>query len=221
MKHFRLTSLAGMAAGVAILLASTGCCQKEKQLNQELSQRLGDAREANKKLRQDLDKAESQANSQRNQLNAKDMTIASLRGEVQSLQQRLGEKGPTGPGEWEKGLVGDRVTLASDILFPAGRAKLTAQGKTSLNKIVADLKSTYAGRPVRVYGYTDTDPIRKTKHLWSDNLDLSLNRASEVTRYLRSQGIDAKSIETIGMGEQFPLSSKAKSRRVEIIVIKE
>jgi outer membrane protein OmpA-like peptidoglycan-associated protein len=221
MKHFRLTSLAGMAAGVAILLASTGCCQQEKKLNQELSQRLGDAREANKKLRQDLEEVESQAGTLRNQLNAKDMTIASLRGEVQRLQQRLGEQGPTSPGEWEKGLVGDRVTLASDILFPAGRAKLTAKGKTSLNKIVADLKSTYAGRPVRVYGYTDTDPIRKTKHLWSDNLDLSLNRAAEVTRYLRSQGIDAKNIETIGMGEQFPLSSKAKSRRVEIIVIKE
>ncbi|MFP4353970.1 MAG: flagellar motor protein MotB [Phycisphaerae bacterium] len=222
-KRIRLTSLAGMAAGVAILFAATGCCQKEKKLNQELSAALADERDINDQLRSDLAGAENQISALQNQLNAKDQSLSAQRATISDLQSKLDRPQQTPGQDWERGLTGDRVTLASDILFPSGRAKLTSAGKASLDKIVSDLKNNpdYKGQPVRVVGYTDTDPIVKTKNLWSDNLDLSLNRAAEVTRYLGSQGIDAKNIETIGMGEQFPLSSKAKSRRVEIIVVKD
>jgi outer membrane protein OmpA-like peptidoglycan-associated protein len=128
--------------------------------------------------------------------------------------------GAAAAGDWEKGLSGDRVTLGTDILFPAGKAELTAAGKAALDKIARDLKAQYAGLPVRVYGHTDTDPIVKTKNLWTDNLDLSANRAMAVTRYLIGHGIDAKQVETIAMGEHHPAGSKNASRRVEIIVIK-
>jgi len=114
----------------------------------------------------------------------------------------------------------------SDILFPSGQATLTKQGLTELDKAAAAIKARYAGLPVRVYGYTDTDPILKTKKLWQDNLDLSANRAMNVTRHLRSRGVPASMIETVAMGETRPVASnastasKARNRRVEIIVIK-
>jgi chemotaxis protein MotB len=79
---------------------------------------------------------------------------------------------------------------------------------------------------VRVMGYTDSDPIVKTKNLWKDNLDLSANRAMEVTRHLWSKGISAEHIETVAMGATHFMgpnttkAGKAGNRRVEISVVK-
>ena len=91
---------------------------------------------------------------------------------------------------------------------------------------MSTLRSRYPGMTVRVYGYTDSDPVRKTRHLWKDNLDLSANRAMAVTRYLWSRGVTAARVETIGMGVTHFVSSnattsgKSKNRRVVIKVVK-
>ncbi|KKN68308.1 hypothetical protein LCGC14_0452640 [marine sediment metagenome] len=133
--------------------------------------------------------------------------------------------GPTADG-WTATPAGDKITVGSNILFSPGRAKLTDAGKRALNGIARDLTVTYSGRPVRVYGFTDGDPIRKTKKLWQDNLDLSANRAMAVTRHLIGQGVDTERLETIAMGPARPVASnssaagKARNRRVEIYAIR-
>ena len=124
------------------------------------------------------------------------------------------------------GAHADRVILGSDILFASGQATLTTAGKKAIDEIAKDLTSRYAGQLVRVYGYTDSDPIKRSKKLWKDNLDLSANRAMAVPRYLISRGIKADRIETIAMGATHYVAAnstkaaKAKNRRVEIFVIK-
>ena len=135
------------------------------------------------------------------------------------------DKGTEAPTGWEKGKYGDRVSIKSDLLFASGSAKLTTSGRSVISRIASQLKQSYPGKTVRVYGYTDSDPIRRTKHLWADNLDLSANRAMAVSRYLNSRGINKGNIETIAMGAtNFVASNKTKSnkkrnRRVEIYVI--
>ncbi len=137
-----------------------------------------------------------------------------------------GNPGPQGSG-WERvaGGSADRITVGSDILFGPGRATLTDAGKRALGGIARDLTSTYASRTIRVYGHTDSDPIKKTKNKWQDNLDLSANRAMAVTRYLIDRGVDAARIETVGMGASRPIagnssaSGKAKNRRVELYAV--
>ena len=218
MNNVSLTRAAGMVAGLALLLVATGCCQKEKQMITDLQASLEDAGRDNDQLRSRLAEAETQVGSLQSDARLKEMTIASLQ---QRLNERPAQQPAQATGQWDVGQHADRVTLESDILFDSGKATLTAAGKTKLDSVVRDLKNNYAGKPVRVFGFTDTDPIRRTKNLWSDNLDLSLNRAAEVTRYLVAKGVEPKTIETVGMGEYFPLSSKAKSRRVEIVVIKD
>ncbi len=209
--------LGGLLFVLALAFVAGGCNDQDKNTIKTL---------------QDQNQALSGQNKQLMDENAKlisdhDLAIKDRDDRIKALQDQLvkGPKtGPTVPGTsatgWETGLVGDRVTLESDILFSAGKADLTAAGKGKLDKIAGDLKKTYAGMPVRVYGYTDTDPIVKTKNLWTDNLDLSSNRAMTVTRYLIAKGIKAETIETVGMGQWHPQSTKAKSRRVDIVVIK-
>ena len=214
---------------LAALVVSAVGCNNDKQTIKALQDEKQLLENKNKELQAALVTAKQDKDNLVNQMDAKDMELARLKDD-------LNRKGPAAPAagsaittggkDWERGLTGDRVTLASDILFAAGKATLTEAGKQHLDKIAADLKGTYAGLPLRVYGYTDNDPIRKTKHLWQDNLDLSANRAMVVTRYLISKGVKADRVETVAMGETHPAVSnagdanKSKNRRVEIIVVK-
>ena len=231
MKLARLTGLS--AAWVLVCLSAVGCCEKQEKQIIQLTRSCNDLQVKNKALQEQLGGADrgredllSQIRGQNLQLAAKDIQIDRLKKDLQDAGQKPASNGGKTATGWEKGLAGDKVTVGSDILFASGQATLTKAGKAALNKIARDLKSTYAGLPVRVYGFTDNDPIRKTRKLWADNLDLSANRAMAVTRYLIRMGIKAETIETIGMGAtRFVTSNatkagKAKNRRVEIIVLK-
>ncbi len=109
------------------------------------------------------------------------------------------------------------VRVPGDVLFASGKVELRNSAKSTLNQIVSVLKSDYAGNTIRVEGYTDTDPIRKSN--WKDNLELSLQRAAAVHRHLQAQGISADRMYAAGFGETRPASSKERSRRVEIVVV--
>ena len=119
--------------------------------------------------------------------------------------------------ETEKTAVGITVRIPGDVLFSPGRVDLKETSKKTLNKIASVINRDYPGNTIRVEGHTDTDPIRKSK--WTDNLELSLERAATVHRYLQKQGVDPNRLEAVGLGQWTPRSSKAKSRRVEIVVV--
>jgi chemotaxis protein MotB len=116
------------------------------------------------------------------------------------------------------------VTLQNSLLFDSGKATLKRATSTELDHIRSVLKQKYAGKRVDVVGHTDSDPIRKTKDKWKDNLELSAQRAISVTRYLIRKGISEDEIRAVGCGESRPVASnsssteKARNRRVEIVV---
>lgn len=109
------------------------------------------------------------------------------------------------------------VRVPGDVLFPSGKTELKPTAQKTLDQIAAVIKKDYASKTIRVEGYTDTDPIKKSK--WDDNLELSLQRAAEVVRYISKKGVDAKKLYAAGFGEHRPRESKEKSRRVEIVVV--
>lgn len=214
------------AAMMLILISAVGCTDYKSQVA-ELQVQNNDLQITNENLRKDLSAAQTRENQLLAQLDSKDMDLASYSARLAAAEDKASAIPATpAAGDWEQGLTADKVTVGTDILFSAGRASLTANGKSALNKIVGDLKRNYSGLPIRVYGHTDSDPIKKTKKLWQDNLDLSSNRAMAVSRHLISKGIKADLIETIGMGQEHPIASnssasgKSKNRRVEIIVMK-
>jgi outer membrane protein OmpA-like peptidoglycan-associated protein len=119
--------------------------------------------------------------------------------------------------ETEQGNGTITVRVPGDVLFSSGKVTLRSTAQTTLDKIASVIRRDYSTKTIRVEGYTDTDPIRKSK--WEDNLDLSLARAAAVHRYLQKKGIPGKQLEAVGLGEWHPRSSKANSRRVEIVVV--
>lgn len=110
------------------------------------------------------------------------------------------------------------VNFLGDALFDSGKATLKESAKTNLNKLAAALKKQYAGKPVKVNGHSDSDPIRHSK--WKSNQELSEARAKAVREYLVTKGVNASLVSATGFGDSQPKSAtdKAKNRRVEIVV---
>ena len=109
------------------------------------------------------------------------------------------------------------VTIEGDVLFDSGRDELKAAAKKSLDKIAAIIKQQHPNAEIRVAGFTDTDPIKFSK--FKSNYHLGFDRAFSVREYLVSKGLDSKRVSLSSYGPDMPLATKAKSRRVEVIVV--
>jgi len=115
--------------------------------------------------------------------------------------------------------VGNEVHVAieGDVLFDSGKTTLKDSARRSLDRVASALREKYPGREIRVVGFTDTDPIRKSG--FKSNYHLGFDRAFTVREYLVGKGLDGKRMSLASYGPDMPLGSKAKSRRVEVIVI--
>jgi len=75
-----------------------------------------------------------------------------------------------------------------------------------------------------VEGHTDNVPIGRTSQNMHDNWDLSVMRATSITRILTNAGVTSSQILASGKGEYAPLvantsdANRQKNRRTEIIV---
>lgn len=111
------------------------------------------------------------------------------------------------------------VSVAGDVLFDSGKATLKTSAKKSLDKIASVIKGQYSGHMIRVEGYTDSDPLVKTKGKWGNNERLSGERALAVEEYLTSRGLSKDQIYYAGFGPSRPKGNKKESRRVEIVIL--
>lgn len=112
------------------------------------------------------------------------------------------------------------LIIKDDLLYPVGTAKLSAAGKRILARI-ADLLS-HNSYPVSVEGYTDNTPIHNQR--FPSNWELSAARATNVTRYLITQGVAAGRLSAVGYGDTRPradnatAAGRARNRRVSLVV---
>lgn len=109
------------------------------------------------------------------------------------------------------------VDMVGDVLFDSGSATLKPEARRSLDRIAEIIRSQYGGRMIRVEGYTDSDPIRRSQ--WKTNERLSAERAMAVEAYLVSRGIDNNMIYSAAFGPARPRATKRESRRVEIVIL--
>jgi outer membrane protein OmpA-like peptidoglycan-associated protein len=112
-----------------------------------------------------------------------------------------------------------QATIAGDVLFSSGSATIKADAKKTLDRVASEIKRDFGGATIRVDGYTDSDPLIKSKKQWGTNENLSQARADAVKKYLSTKGIRSNRIETMGYGSAKPKATKAQSRRVEIIIV--
>lgn len=215
----------------AVSLGTVGCEDKDKQIK-SLNEQVALLTAKNNDLSSELQQWQGRNSDYKMQLDAKDSENQLLRSQLAARPSGRGpvvEPKPTGgevPAGWTATASGAKITIGSDILFGPGKAEITSQGRAKLREIAGQIKKTFPSATIRVVGHTDSDPIRASKKLWDDNLELSCNRAMDVTRELVKLGVTANHVETVGMGDTQPdvanssAANKAKNRRVEIVAIK-
>lgn len=115
------------------------------------------------------------------------------------------------------------VSLAEQLLFQSGSVEVDSKGVSALQQLGKAIKD-HRDINIMVEGHTDNVPISKKSPYMSDNWDLSVMRATSITRILTKSGVSANQITASGKGEFSPLASndspqnKQKNRRTEIII---
>jgi chemotaxis protein MotB len=116
------------------------------------------------------------------------------------------------------------VSLSEQLLFKSGSTKVDPKGQDALKKLAGALKDNKDVN-VLVEGHTDNVPIKgQTASGARDNWDLSVMRATEITRILTTAGMSPAQVTPSGRAEYLPVaandtpSNKAMNRRTEIIL---
>ena len=122
-------------------------------------------------------------------------------------------------------VVGDRFVFQSEVLFPAGQATISDDGKAELAQLATALKQIAAEIPpdinwvLRIDGHTDKRPISTPQ--FPSNWELSAARAIAVAKFLVTQGVDPTRLVPAGFGDNKPIdpgdtdAAYAKNRRIE------
>ena len=121
---------------------------------------------------------------------------------------------------------GIHLTIRDRVFFSLGQAKLSRKGQSMLRRLGSVIRERYPDRLVRVDGHTDDIPVRKVRHLYPSNWELSTARACTVVRYLvENGGISPRKIYPAGFAYYRPrtpgksASARSQNRRVEITIL--
>jgi chemotaxis protein MotB len=121
----------------------------------------------------------------------------------------------------DKGVV--YIDISDKLLFKSGSFDVTDRAKEVLGK-VAKVLNNQPDIEFLVEGHTDANPYRSAVLL--DNWDLSVKRATSITRILQNTyNINPSRITAAGRAEYIPVASndtpegKAANRRTRIVIL--
>lgn len=115
------------------------------------------------------------------------------------------------------------VSMSDKLLFATGSTKVNPSGKKAIDQLVDVLKKNQEVG-VMVEGHTDDVSVSSGMKYLTDNWDLSVLRATEITRMMAEKGLSPDRITPAGRSFYMPkdtgrsAEAKAKNRRTEIIL---
>lgn len=214
----------GLAAVASAMMLLGGCSNNKKQ-SELAMQEAAELREQNATLEQSTrDKDARIADLETRLANctpagAPVVQAAPVQANWQPPAQGFAAPVQSGTSEFIEQSNGDLVaTLAGNVLFDSGKTTIKDSAKRQLDRIAREIRGQHRGAAIRIEGHTDSDPIRRSK--WASNDALSQARADAVKSYLAKAGVPTSKMESIGYGSSKPKSSKAASRRVEVVITK-
>jgi flagellar motor protein MotB len=138
----------------------------------------------------------------------------------QALEDALADPLATGRVTLRDGRIG----ISGNVLFSLNSAELQDEGRELLKTLRAPLE-VFLGESeqlLMVSGFTDDLPIQQGNLHFSDNWELSAQRALTVTRALIDDGMPPKMVFAAAFGAQQPVvanvdsDSRSQNRRVEM-----
>jgi len=138
----------------------------------------------------------------------------------QALEQALAAPLAQGRITFEQGRIG----ISGSVLFALNSDELQDDGRALLESLITPLQ-LYLNenqQMLMVSGFTDALPIQQGNLNFSDNWELSAQRALTVTRTLIEAGMPANLVFAAAFGDQQPVATnddsegRARNRRVEM-----
>ncbi|MBR4265828.1 MAG: OmpA family protein [Bacteroidales bacterium] len=190
---------------------------KYKSENESMESNYSDLQKRYDALNSQVGGNQTEINSLKQQLAAKDSVLSSLNSLVSNALKGFST-------DELKVQVKDGklyVSLMDKLLFKSASAEVESKGQNAIKKLAKVL----ANNPdcgILVEGHTDNQPIKNS--VYKDNWDLSTARATTVVRLLSEGGLAQKRLTAAGRGEFSPVASnstdagRAQNRRTEIIL---
>ena len=205
------------------LLNSSGKLNRDMAQQQEqllsMQENLERTRKANDSLSVSLSEREKKVAELEQVLANKEKAVQDLRTRISNALLNFKENDIT--VKVKNGKV--YVSLAEQLLFNSGSIEVDAKGVTALQQLGKAIKDQ-RDINIMVEGHTDNVPISKKSQYMNDNWDLSVMRATSITKILMKAGVTPQQITASGRGEFSPLASndtqqnKQRNRRTEIII---
>ena len=115
-----------------------------------------------------------------------------------------------------------RIGISGQVLFALNSDELQPEGRQLLHSLVTPLRAYLTARDelLMVSGFTDDKPIRSGP--FTDNWELSAQRALTVTRTLIEEGMPSSMVFAAAFGSEQPVrpniddAARAQNRRVEM-----
>jgi chemotaxis protein MotB len=205
------------------LLTSSGKLNRDMAQQQEqllaIQQNLERTRKTNDSLSISLSEREKKVRELENVMAAKDKAVQDLKNNISKALLNFKENDLT--VNVKNGKV--YVSLAEQLLFESGSTDVDAKGISALQQLAKAVKDQLDIH-IMVEGHTDNVPISKKSQYMQDNWDLSVMRATAITKILTKAGVTPNQVTAAGKGEYVPLAAnstpqnKQKNRRTEIII---
>jgi chemotaxis protein MotB len=205
------------------LLTSSGKLNRDMAQQQEqllaIQQNLERTRKSNDSLSTSLNEREKKVRELENVMAAKDKAVLDLKNNISKALLNFKENDLT--VNVKNGKV--YVSLAEQLLFASGSTEVDAKGVSALQQLAKAVKDQ-RDIHIMVEGHTDNVPISKKSQYMNDNWDLSVMRATAITKILTKAGVAPNQVTAAGKGEYVPLAAnttpqnKQKNRRTEIII---
>jgi chemotaxis protein MotB len=205
------------------LMTSSGKLNRDIAQQQEqlasIQENLTRTRRMNDSLSNSLAEREKKVQELETVLANKDKAVQDLKNKISNALLNFKENDIT--VKVKNGKV--YVSLAEQLLFGSGSIVVDAKGVTALQQLAKAIKDQ-KDINILVEGHTDNVPISKKSTYMEDNWDLSVMRATSITKILTKAGLAPQQITASGRGEFVPLAAndnpqnKQKNRRTEIII---
>ncbi len=117
-----------------------------------------------------------------------------------------------------------RIGISGNVLFPVNSDQLRPDGRLLLKSLVPPLQVYLGERDdmLMVSGFTDNKLVSDRNQQFTDNLELSAQRALTVSRALIDEGMPSSRVFAAAFGAEQPVASnadekgRAQNRRVEM-----
>lgn len=117
-----------------------------------------------------------------------------------------------------------RIGISGSVLFSLSSDQLEPEGRELLKSLAGPLAAYLHSRDemLMVSGFTDDRQVKGSTRQFSDNLELSAQRALTVTRALIEAGVPRSAVFAAAFGAEQPVASnadaagRARNRRVEM-----